>query len=117
MDKRPGDAGDAINGDFDLTESVLDLKVHRITWYGEETQRPCLLHGTAFGAANIERFEQAEFTEILLEAIPRMSEEAQDFCFQRDRALRKSFPVVSVVSRFTEMLDEVNVGNGKRSES
>lgn len=24
----PGDAGDAVNGDFDLTEPVLDLKIH-----------------------------------------------------------------------------------------
>lgn len=29
FDSGPGDAGDAVKGDFDLTESVLDLKISK----------------------------------------------------------------------------------------
>lgn len=39
FDNGPGDAGDAVNGDFDLTESVLDLKVVRL--YGVRRNTQC----------------------------------------------------------------------------
>jgi len=43
FDNGPGDAGDAVNGDFDLTESVLDLKVDQLHGVRRNTQHSFLL--------------------------------------------------------------------------
>lgn len=40
FDSGPGEAGDAVNGDFDLTESVLDLKVDQLSRCTEEHSAP-----------------------------------------------------------------------------
>lgn len=46
FDNGPGDAGDAANGDFDLTESVLDLKVDQLHGIRRNIQRSFLLQTT-----------------------------------------------------------------------
>lgn len=47
FDNGPGDAGDAVKGDLDLTDSVLDLKVHRLHGIWRNTESLSVLYSRA----------------------------------------------------------------------
>lgn len=59
FDNGPGDAGDAVNGDFDLTESVLDLKADRLHGIRGNTELLFAPDSTVTRVVNTERFKQA----------------------------------------------------------
>lgn len=63
FDSGPGEAGDAVSGDFDLTESVLDLKVDQLS---RCARRNTALLSAADSTATRGEHKRAEFAAKLL---------------------------------------------------